>query len=300
MVNGNNIFISLDGTSTPFAATRSNEIQVESEKIPISSPNTGDWEEHIIGKKKWGFSVNWLIGDADKIKNLLMVGQTYTISVYGRAEGTTQLLLKGKAICLSARVTLTKGSIANGSFSFEGNGLLYLPVTGITISPTSLSLGIGTSQQITPSLTPNTASVRQLLWTSSDQSVATVDDMGIVTAVSEGTCTITCSSTDISGVIATCSCEVHPIPVTAITLSNDSLNIRVNQTLLNPITAEISPGNATNKTLLWSSSNQQRMPVEQNGDDYTIRGYVPGSYSLIASATDDSETTAICQVTVIQ
>lgn len=303
MVNGGNIFISLSGTSTPFAATRSNEIQVDSDKIPISSPNTGDWEEHILGKKKWVFSVNWLIGDADKIKKLLIVGQEYNISVYGRAGGTTTTLLQGRATCLSAKVTLTKGSIANGSFSFEGNGLLYIPVTNISISPSFLSLSVGDTQQLTATVLPSSASLQQLQWTSSDTSVATVDNEGNVTAVSQGNCTITCASMDGSSVTATCSIAVHNVLVSGIELTASSVSLIFNTMAYSPVLAIISPQNATNKHLVWTSDTPEVLFVEQEdgSDEYTVRSIaLGGPFHLIATATDGSGESASCVVWVEQ
>lgn len=300
MINGNNIFISVDEHSAPFAATKANEIQVGAEKIPISSPMTGDWEEHIVGRKRWGFSINSLVTTLDDIRKVLIVGNTYTITVYGREGSTVTAKLQGRATCLEARAGMTRGSLATGSFSFDGNGMLYIPVTSITLSQSSLSLDVGASQQLTATVQPSSASVQQLQWSSSDESIAIVGNNGNVTAVGEGTCTITCSAEDESGVTATCSVEVHPVLVTGITLSSNTLTLALNQGRQNPITAVVSPDNATNKQLTWSSSDQIRFTVTQNGNDYTVMPNVPGHYSLIASATDGSAVTAICDVTVIQ
>lgn len=216
-MNGNDIFISLDSTSTPFAATRSNEIQVNGEKRTVSSPNTGDWEEHVAGRKKWSFSVNWLVGDTEKIRNLLMAGQSYNIRVYSRTGSTKTLQLQGRASCLSAKVTLTKGNIANGSFSFEGNGPLsvsYLvPVTSIVLSAISFGMNVGqiSLTPITALVLPNNASYKRLEWTSSDTSVAFVVQNGddyTIEAISPGQCRLIATAEDGSGVSNFCTVTV--------------------------------------------------------------------------------------------
>ena len=127
MVHGNNIFISLDEYSAPFACTKSNDIDTGCKAIEVSSPNTGDWEENIAGRKSWGFSVSWLVGSSTDIKNLLMVGNTYNITVISRGSSANSSVLTGSALCTAAKVTLTKGSIANGTFTFKGTGPLAEP-----------------------------------------------------------------------------------------------------------------------------------------------------------------------------
>ena len=126
MVNGNNIFISLDSsaTTTPFAATRTNEIQSECKTIEISSPTIGDWRHFITGRKEWSFTVGWLIGAASNVTQLLNVGTSYTITICGRSGSTSTALLQGSAILKTCKVTATRGNLAQGSFSFVGNGAL--------------------------------------------------------------------------------------------------------------------------------------------------------------------------------
>ena len=117
MINGNDLYIAIgENEDAPFAWTKSNDIQTNAEKIPISSPTTGEWKEHIIGRCEWGFTVNWLFGNLADINNLLMVGKSYAITIYGRNGSTLTPLLKGTASCMTAKTNLTRGSIANGTF----------------------------------------------------------------------------------------------------------------------------------------------------------------------------------------
>ena len=129
-MNGNKIFISLDGTSTPLAGTKSNEIQTECEAIEVTSPLTGAWKQHIAGRKGWSFSTSWLVMpnsmSGTKLRDLLRIGQTYTVRIYERGSSNT-LLLTGSALCTQAKVTATRGNLATGAFSFVGNGELAIP-----------------------------------------------------------------------------------------------------------------------------------------------------------------------------
>ena len=79
--------------------------------------------------------------------------------------------------------------------------------TGITLDQTSLSMNSGTTAQLSATITPAEA-FATITWTSSDESVATVDANGLVTAIAVGTCTIT-AKTSISNKTATCSVTVE-------------------------------------------------------------------------------------------
>lgn len=295
MVNGNDIYIAigLSNGTAPFACTKSNEIQVESEKIPISSPNTGQWKEHIVGRKEWGFTVSWLFGKPNDIKNLLMSGKDYTITVYGLEGSNVTPLLQGKATCMTAKATLTRGNIANGSFSFDGNGELYVQVQGITLSPQSLSVDVGDTAQITAVVTPSDASHSGLVYESSDPTIVTVDNSGLVTGIAQGTVTITCSATDGSGVTATCQCQVNAVPVSGITLSPSSLSIVIGGT--SHITPTIAPSSASNKNVSWATSDSTIATVDGNGN---VSGVAVGTCTITCSATDGSGVTQTCEVTV--
>lgn len=126
---GRNIFISADGTTSPIAGTRSDEIRTSAETIEISSPTSGQWKERIAGRKDWAFTVNWIVAASSeatgtKLINLLNVGTTYNIKICERSGSSVAVILTGRAICKTATVTGTISNIAHGIFQFEGNGEL--------------------------------------------------------------------------------------------------------------------------------------------------------------------------------
>ena len=128
MGQGNNIFIALSSSSAPFAATKSNIINCGCQKIPITSPNNGDWEKHVVGRKNWRFSISSLVSNVTDIKKLLMIGQSYTIYVCSRSGSNITVQLQGTATCMQAEFDATRGKIAYGNFSFDGNGELAEPL----------------------------------------------------------------------------------------------------------------------------------------------------------------------------
>ena len=127
MINGINIFISLDSQQAPFAGTKSNEIQTECETIEISSPVIGDWRQYIAGRKEWSFTVGWLVGATSSISQLLNAGQTYSIIIYGRNGSSVTALLEGSAILKTCKITAAKGTLCQGSFTFIGTSELAAP-----------------------------------------------------------------------------------------------------------------------------------------------------------------------------
>ena len=82
-------------------------------------------------------------------------------------------------------------------------------VTEITLDYTSLTLTLDATQQITATILPEDATYKAVTWKSSDAAVATVSSDGLVEGKSEGTCTITCSATDGSGIFAECQVTVY-------------------------------------------------------------------------------------------
>ena len=85
---------------------------------------------------------------------------------------------------------------------------VFQPVTSITLNHDRLSLSIGESETLSATILPANATNKNITWSSNKTNVATVDQTGKVKAVAGGTCTITCSATDGSGVCALCYVSV--------------------------------------------------------------------------------------------
>lgn len=119
-INGNTLFIATSTNTVPIAGTRSNEIQVDGEVIEISSPSQGAWREFITGRKEWSVTVGWLVLTNAAVQKLLYVGQSYTL----KFRTTSTAYVTGTAIMTNCKITATRGSLVQGSFTFKGNGAL--------------------------------------------------------------------------------------------------------------------------------------------------------------------------------
>ena len=129
------------------------------------------------------------------------------------------------------------------------------PTGSVTLDKTSLSLAVGETVQLTATVKPDDATDKNVAWTSSDESVATVAN-GMVTAVKAGNATV---SAQCGGKTAKCIVTVI-VPVTSITLDKSSLTMAVGETSV--LTATIKPDNATDKTISWSSSDPSVVKVD--------------------------------------
>ena len=166
-------------------------------------------------------------------------------------------------------------------------------VSSIDLSDDNATIIRGQKVQISAAVSPENADSKALLWTSSDPSVAIVDQSGNVSAVNEGTATIYATATDGSGVKGSCTITVEGIKVSSITLSSSNLIISKGQS--KTLTATIAPSNADNKSLQWSSSDTSVATVDQNGKVTAVKG---GTATIYATATDGSGTKGSCAVSV--
>ena len=128
-------------------------------------------------------------------------------------------------------------------------------VTGVELDKTTLSLVEGTTGSLTATVAPENATDTTVTWASDNPSVAAVDQSGKITAVSEGTATITVTTTD-GGFSATCTVTVTKAPVhaTGVELDANALTLEIGDTAT--LTATITPADTTDKTVTWESSDE--------------------------------------------
>ena len=102
-------------------------------------------------------------------------------------------------------------------------------VTGVTLIPTSVSLSINGTQQLTATIAPANATNKNITWTSSNNAVATVSSSGLVTAITAGSAVITVTTQD-GAKTATCNITVNQASTTGLTGSGVSSSATVNLT----------------------------------------------------------------------
>ena len=196
-----------------------------------------------------------------------------TGKVVSIAEGTSTITATAGGKLGSCVVTVSKGVVEVSSINFDKTGV---------------SLKVGETVTLTATVKPDDATDKTVTWSTSDASVATVSD-GVVTAIKLGSATIRAKAGDKE---ATCAITVEATPVTSVTLDQTSASLKVGETV--SLTATVKPDDATDKSVTWSSSNTSVATVSSTG---VVTAKSAGS-AIITVTTKDGSKTATCSVTV--
>lgn len=165
-------------------------------------------------------------------------------------------------------------------------------VTQVTLNQTEATVPKGNTLQLTKTVTPEDATDIDVAWTSSNDTIATVNTNGFVTAKANGTATITCAALDGSGKSATCVITVKTL-ATEVTLNQTAATVFKGNTL--QLTATVAPSDATDNTVAWTSSNDAIATVNTNG---LVTAKANGTATITCTTTDGSDKSATCVVTV--
>ncbi len=166
-------------------------------------------------------------------------------------------------------------------------------VTGIKLNKSIASVYTGGTVTLTPTLSPSKPSNSKVSWSSSDTKLATVSSDGVVKALKAGTVEITCKTSD-GGYKAKCTVVIEQgIRVTKVTLDKTAEEADVGAVF--NLFATVEPYNASNKKIIWSSTNTSVATVSANGKVTTLK---PG-LTYIRATTEDGRKVASCRLTVV-
>lgn len=141
--------------------------------------------------------------------------------------------------------------------------------------------------QLTATVLPEDAYDRSVVWSSGNNEVATVSQEGLVTAVGVGTADITVKANDGSEMSAICKVTVTPKLVTSIKLDDEELTIV--RTHTRQLTATVLPEDADDRSVVWSSGNEEVATVDETG---LVTALKVGEASITATANDGSGVSA--------
>lgn len=173
---------------------------------------------------------------------------------------------------------------------------VYNPITSIALNHSDISIARGSTQTLVATVSPSSgAGVHpEVAWSSSNTTVATVDDHGVVSGLAAGTAVITASATDGSGLSATCRVTVF-IGVTGITLNKTEMTLKENSTEI--LTATVTPSNASNKAVEWESDDPTVATVNEYGEVTVVAS--SGTATITARSVQNNAVTATCVVTAV-
>ncbi|RKR05722.1 putative secreted protein (Por secretion system target) [Flavobacterium sp. 90] len=186
---------------------------------------------------------------------------------------------------------------AIGTFSWTQSAscsTTSVPVTGVTISPTTATLGVGATQQLTPTIAPANATNKTVSYSSNNTGVATVNGSGLVTAIASGSATITVTTQDgAKTATAVITVSSSNVAVTSVSLSPTSASLSVGAT--QQLTPTVLPSNATNKSVSYASNNTGVATVNASG---LVTAIASGTATITVTTVDGNKTsTAAITVT---
>ena len=169
----------------------------------------------------------------------------------------------------------------------------YTPVTGVQISNSAITMGSGSTYQLTANVLPERASVKGVTWSSSNPTAVTVDDNGLVTCnVMSGDDVTIIVTTDEGSFTAACNVHIEHVPVTGIILNKDTMRMKSGET--KTLDAYVLPVDASNKRVTWESSDPTIATVDSNG---VVTSLSYGSCN-ISAITEEGSFAAACSVNV--
>jgi uncharacterized protein YjdB len=225
------------------------------------------------GKPLANRKFTWLSG----VPNVATVTQTGEVTAV--ANGTAAIFAATEGISAFATITVSN-----------------VPVSSISIVPSSLSLQAGGSSQlsaVTKDANGNVLTGRVVTWSSSNDPVAVVSSLGRVTAVSAGSATISATS---EGVVGTALVTVSTVPVATVQVTPTNPSLQVGATLGMTATMRDASGNIlSGRPVIWATGNSSIATVDAAG---VVTAVATGSTNVTATSEGQTGSTTITVATV--
>ena len=206
-------------------------------------------------------------------------------------NGVVTALSKGETMI---RVTTEEGNKTDECKVIVKEESDPVAVTGVKLSFTTLTQKIGTSFTLVATIEPANATNKTVTWSSSNSTVASVTNMGVVQAKAAGTADITVTTAD-GGYTATCSFTVttEDVPLTGLKVTPAETHIKVGQA--GTLNVKYEPVTATHKEVAWETSDAAIVTVDQDGN---IKGVAVGEATITVASKTNASIKATCKVIV--
>ena len=189
-----------------------------------------------------------------------------------------------KAGTATITATTTNGKEATAKITVSK---AKVDVKSVSLNKTTATLDEGKSVELKATVSPSNANDKTIKWTSSNSKVATVDNSGKVKAIKAGTATITATTTN--GKKATAKITVSKAKVDVKSVSLNKTTAALDEGKSVEFKATVSPSNATDKTIKWTSSNSKVATVDNSGKVKAIKA---GTATITATSTNGKKATA--------
>lgn len=217
---------------------------------------------------------------------------TQTVTWTSQNAGVATVDETGKVTGVAKGSTFIIANLPNGYVTYL-NVVVRQAVQGINLDATEKTIVKGEAFILTPAFTPAEPSNTNIIWTSSNESVAKVNSAGKVTGVSGGVAIIT-GTTEEGGYTVICTVTVVE-KVTTVSLNHSSYRLAKGKTV--KLKATVTSNTATNSKVKWTSNKKKIATVTSKG---LVKGKKVGTCVIKATATDGSKKSAKCTIRVIQ
>lgn len=275
----------------------------------VAKSNGGEyvWDSKVVESEKIAIPIRVEGVEADNKPLDIFVGESAYLSASVTPNNATETGITWESNNTSVATVDEKGQVtavkegiaiitarsvdnptAKVDFVVNCNPIL---MTNIVLDRANDTVQLGDKVTLAATLYPQDATYKDIVWSSSNDSVATVDRSGVVKAVGKGTAKITVSSVKQPEIKAEYEITVR-VDVVKITLNKDTLTLQPGDA--ETLYATIYPENATNKNFHWTSSNPNVADVEASG---RVVAFLEGTVTITA-VTSDGKYSAACTIYV--
>ena len=280
------------GTVTITAKTKDGKIVASTtikiqEKVPTEVESISFSQDNVSVKKDETINLVAIIKPSELSGSKL----TWTSSNPDIATVDTSGKVKGLSVGkTSITVTTSNGKKATCVVEVVNDSV---NVEKINLVPDKSVIDTESMSQISVTIEPANATDRDLVWTSSDPSIATVDSNGVVKGLKAGTVTITAKTKD-GKVMASTTITIQeksPTEVESVSFSQDSYSVKTGDVI--NLIAIIKPSELSDSKLTWTSSNPSIATVDSNGK---VKGVSVGKTSITVTTSNGKKATCTVEV----
>jgi uncharacterized protein YjdB len=282
-IDSNGILTGITSGTTKITLTAEDTGLTSSSTVTITVPVS------IILSISGTYYIN--IGDSYQI--------TYSISPIGSYSGSITWSSNDPSLTIDSTGKITSNysgtstiiaTTSDGLYSTSCTVISVIKTTSLSITESDLIIAPNSYYTLNYSQSPDNATIKDILWTSSNESIATVSNGIISTTANYGSCVITGSNKD-GGGSDTCSI-LNEVEITSLAFTNNYTSMVLYTSTYLQYT--ILPSNASNKNLTWESSDPSIISINSLTGELTSNK--TGSVTITAKTTDNSNISASCKV----
>ena len=231
--------------------------------------------------------------DAETITAICLPSNADDTSISWKSSNTNVATVDNGIIkAVAVGETVITASSANGIEASCKVVVKPTIATSLKLNKKSLSLTAGNSEKLEVSILPTKTTNKEVKWESSNSEIVSVDNTGVVRALSNGTAKISSSTMDGSNLSDECVVTVTTL-ATSISLNQNNANLIVGQSL--SLSATILPSTTSNKNITWQSNNNNCASVSSEGIVYAN---ATGTATITATTSDETNLAASCVIIV--